>query len=213
MAYRMKGAPMKRNFGIGAPKLDDPSEVNPYTQDTDQSTLTSSSSNSSTSDNFVEDTSAGISTNNTTTNTTPTETKTETPSESTYNKDGTKKDTGRRDGLSGGLLDNWIRKNQGKSFREILGLSKEQIAARKAKKEAKIEAARTAVGSGTETLKQAKLVTRANKKNNRKKKKEIKKAKRNKIRLKKYREKNPVTGKEAINLLATQTKKQKTDGV
>ena len=72
---------------------------------------------------------------------------------------------------------------------------------KKAKKAAKVAEAREAVGSGTETLKQAKLVTRANKKADKQAKKDIKKAKRDKKKLAKYRKKNPVRGKEAINLV------------
>ena len=194
MAYRMKGAPMKRNFGIGKPGAPSTGE-------------------------FVEDNSAGFATNNNTNenagivnpppvvdNNAATETNESYLDKEGINKDGTSKLPERNDGLKGGLLDNWIRKNQGKSFREILGLSKEQIAERKANKNAKIEAAKSAVGSGTETLKQAKLVERNRKKTNRKAKRKIKKDAKDKKKLVEYRKKNPVRGKEAINLFVNQTK-------
>ena len=209
--FKLRGAPMKRNFGIGKPGAPNDKTVNAYTQQSDDATLTTSTnttSNPSTTNTFVDDNSAGMGGGNTTVPPVTTDNTSSNTSENesyldknNINKDGTKNLPERNDGLKGGLLDNWIRKNQGKSFREILGLSKEQIAARKAKKNAKIEAARLAVGSGTETLKQAKLVTRSNKKENRKKKREIRKAKRDKKRLAIYRKKNPVTGKEAINLV------------
>tara|TARA_R110000737_G_scaffold102862_1_gene136246 strand:- start:1272 stop:1994 length:723 start_codon:yes stop_codon:yes gene_type:complete len=184
MAYRMKGAPMKRNFGIDKPGVPNTGE-------------------------FVDDVSAGFATNNTSntnagivtppasTVTPPASTSFEDLSndekkQSYYeqagvNPDGTKKLSERNDGLKGGLLDNWIRKNQGKSFREVLGLSKEQIAKRKAEKNAKIEVAKSAVGSGTETLKQAKLVDRNTKKVNRKTKRKTKKDARDQEKLVKYK--------------------------
>ena len=71
----------------------------------------------------------------------------------------------------------------------------------KAKKAKRVEGARTAVGSGTETLKQAKLVKRANERDARK----AKKAAKDKAKLAKWRKKNkkakdtnvpPVTDKE-----------------
>ena len=76
-----------------------------------------------------------------------------------------------------------------------------------AKKAEKLASAKTAVGSGSETLKQAKVVERNRNKTDKKAKKEIEKAKKDKLKLAKYREKNPVRGKEAIKLLDTQTKK------
>ena len=66
----------------------------------------------------------------------------------------------------------------------------------KAKKAKRVEGAKAAVSEGTETLKQAKLVKRAKKKEDRVLKRKIKDQK----KLKKFREKNPVTGKEAIKL-------------
>lgn len=175
MAYRMKGAPMKRNFGIDKPGVPNTGE-------------------------FVDDVSAGFATNNTSNtnagivtpppvvdNNAATETNESYLDKEGINKDGTSKLSERNDGLKGGLLDNWIRKNQGKSFREVLGLSKEQIAKRKAEKNAKIEVAKSAVGSGTETLKQAKLVDRNTKKVNRKTKRKTKKDARDQEKLVKYK--------------------------
>ena len=70
------------------------------------------------------------------------------------------------------------------------------IKKKKAKKAKRVEEAKTAESEGTETLKQAKLVKRAKKKEDRALKRKIK----NQKKLKKFREKNPVTGKEAIKL-------------
>ena len=89
-------------------------------------------------------------------------------------------------------IDRWIDK----PIMEVLGLTKEQRTARKEKKAAKIEDAKKAESEGTETLKQAKLVKRAKKREDRALKRKIKDQK----KLKKFREKNPVTGKEAIKL-------------
>ena len=77
----------------------------------------------------------------------------------------------------------------------------------KAKKTEKLASAKEAVGSGTETLKQAKTVERNRKKTARKAKGKTKSDARDKEKLAKYRKKNPVRGKEAVNLLANQTKK------
>ena len=70
------------------------------------------------------------------------------------------------------------------------------IKKKKAKKAKRVEKAKTAESEGTETLKQAKLVKKAKKKEDRVLKRKIKDQK----KLKKFREKNPVTGKEAIKL-------------
>ena len=78
---------------------------------------------------------------------------------------------------------------------------------RKAKKAERLTSAKEAVGSGTETLKQAKTVERNRRKTDAKAKRNIKKAKKDKKKLAEYRKKNPVRGKEAINALANQTKK------
>tara|TARA_R100001594_G_scaffold84417_1_gene118938 strand:+ start:51 stop:686 length:636 start_codon:yes stop_codon:yes gene_type:complete len=94
-------------------------------------------------------------------------------------------------------IDRWIDK----PIMEVLGLTKKQREARKAKKAQRIEDAKKAESEGTETLKQAKLVKRAKKRENRLAKKAIK----DKQKLAKWREKNPVTGKEAINKLAIET--------
>ena len=94
-------------------------------------------------------------------------------------------------------IDRWIDK----PIMEVLGLTKEQIEARKAKKAQRIEDAKKAESEGTETLKQAKLVKRAKKREDRLAKRAIK----DKQKLAKWREKNPVTGKEAINKLAIET--------
>ena len=93
--------------------------------------------------------------------------------------------------------DRWVDK----PILEVLGLSKKQREARKAKKAQKIEEAKKAEGEGTETYKQAKLVKRAKKKEDRQARRDIKKAERDRKKLAKFREKNPVTGKEAINLV------------
>ena len=85
-----------------------------------------------------------------------------------------------------------VRSGEGDSFMhkpimEVLGLTKKQREARKVKKAEILEEARTAVGSGTETLKQAKLVKRDDK---RKARAEKRKA-RDKEKLAKFRKKNP----------------------
>ena len=96
-------------------------------------------------------------------------------------------------------VDRWI----GKPIMEVLGLSKKQREARKAKKAQRIEDAKKAEGEGTETYKQAKLVKRAKKKEDRKARRDIKRAERDRKKLAKFREKNPVTGKEAIDLVTS----------
>ena len=58
-------------------------------------------------------------------------------------------------------VDRWIDK----PIMDVLGLSKKARAARKEKRAARVEEAKKAEGEGTETLKQAKLVKRAKKKN------------------------------------------------
>jgi pyridoxal biosynthesis lyase PdxS len=77
----------------------------------------------------------------------------------------------------------------------------------KAKKAEKLTSAKEAVGSGTETLKQAKTVERNRKKTDKLALNKIKSDAKDKKKLAEYRKKNPVRGKEAINLLANQTKK------
>jgi hypothetical protein len=77
----------------------------------------------------------------------------------------------------------------------------------KAKKAEKLTSAKEAVGSGTETLKQAKTVERNRKKTDKLALNKIKSDAKDKEKLAEYRKKNPVRGKEAINLLANQTKK------
>ena len=94
-------------------------------------------------------------------------------------------------------IDRWIDK----PIMEVLGLTKEQREARKARKAQRIEDAKKAESEGTETLKQAKLVKRAKKREDRLAKRAIK----DKQKLAKWRKKNPVTGKEAINKLAMET--------
>ena len=86
------------------------------------------------------------------------------------------------------------------AFKSIRKGVKNIKAKRKTKKAEKLDSAKTAVGSGAETLKQAKLVEKNRKKTDRKAKKEIKKAKKDKLKLAEYRKKNPVRGKEAIKL-------------
>ena len=96
-------------------------------------------------------------------------------------------------------VDRWIDK----PIMEVLGLSKKQREARKAKKAQRIEDAKKAEGEGIETYKQAKLVKRAKKKEDRKARRDIKRAERDRKKLAKFREKNPVTGKEAIDLVTS----------
>ena len=80
-------------------------------------------------------------------------------------------------------IDRWIDK----PILEVLGLTKKQREARKEKRAARVEEARKAEGEGTETLKQAKLVKRDDK---RKARAEKRKA-RDKEKLAKFRKKNP----------------------
>ena len=96
-------------------------------------------------------------------------------------------------------VDRWIDK----PIMEVLGLSKKQREARKAKKAQRIEDAKKAEGEGTETYKQAKLVKRAKKKEDRKARRDIRRAEIDRKKLAKFREKNPVTGKEAIDLVTS----------
>jgi len=77
----------------------------------------------------------------------------------------------------------------------------------KAKKAERITSAKEAVGSGTETLKQAKTVEKNRKRTANQAKRKAKSDAKNKKKLAEYRKKNPVRGKEAINAFANQTKK------
>jgi len=95
------------------------------------------------------------------------------------------------------------------AFKSIRKGLKNRKAKKSAKKTQNIADAKEAVGSGTETLKQAKLVEKNRKKVDRKAKRNIKSDAKDKEKLAEYRKKNPVRGKEAINLLETQTKKDK----
>jgi hypothetical protein len=126
------------------------------------------------------------------------ETTTETKTKDKYDSEGNLLEPEKNDYFSG------LRPLQ-----QALGLSKEQRAARKEKKAKKLADAKSAVGSGSETFKQAKLVDKANRKADRKAKRDVKKTKKDKKKLAKYRKKNPVRGKEAINAFANQTKKDK----
>jgi hypothetical protein len=77
----------------------------------------------------------------------------------------------------------------------------------KAKKAERLTSAKEAVESGTETLKQAKTVERNRKRTANQAKRKAKSDAKDKKKLAKYRKKNPVRGKEAINAFANQTKK------
>ena len=119
------------------------------------------------------------------------EIKTKTPTSDKYNPDGTLKEGDKK----------WHEKKAFKesgighivdAFKSIRKGVKNIKAKRKTKKAEKLDSAKTAVGSGTETLKQAKLVEKNRKKTDRKAKKEIEKAKKDKLKLAKYRKKNPV---------------------
>ena len=166
---RERGAPMKRNFGIGAPSTDETvGYVDPSIN-------------------------AGI---NKDSETTTTPSPPPPPPEQTYlekeniNPDGTKNIEGRRDGLTGGLLDNWIRKNQGKSFLEVLKLDKKSREERKNKKEEErkinLANANKAIEDGTATLKQIKLVDKNKEKEEKKRKKEKERLEKEKIKIAKY---------------------------
>jgi len=118
---------------------------------------------------------------------------------SIYNEDGT---------LKGG--DKWYEKDaftqsgvgrMYEAFKSIRQGVKNIAEKNKAKKAKNLTEAKEAVGSGTETLKQAKLVERNRIKKDKEAKKNIEKAKKDKIKLAKYRKKNPVRGQEAINLV------------
>lgn len=166
---RERGAPMKRNFGIGAPSTDETvGYVDPSIN-------------------------AGI---NKDSETTTTPSPPPPPPEQTYlekeniNPDGTKTIEGRRDGLTGGLLDNWIRKNQGKSFLEVLKLDKKSREERKNKRELEkttnLANANKAIEDGTATLKQIKLVDKNKEKEEKKRKKEKERLEKEKIKIAKY---------------------------
>lgn len=169
---RSKGAPMQRNFGIGKPGVPNNEEFqSPYTNEN-----TTPPTNSNETNRDIKETNEDNNINNNV-------------ESNKYGEFGnkTKTDSG---------IDRWINK----PILEVLGLTKKQIAERKAKKAVKVDAAKKAVGEGTENLKQAKLVERNRKKADRQAKRDAKKAKRNEEKLAKYRKKNPVRGKEAINL-------------
>ena len=71
-------------------------------------------------------------------------------------------------------------------LQQALGLSKEQRAARKAKKAKKLTDAKTAIKGDTQTLKQQKLVDRTNKRQRRKDIRDIRKSEKDRIKLVKY---------------------------
>jgi hypothetical protein len=119
--------------------------------------------------------------------------------EDKYNEDGSKKEGKKwhekkawRESGIGSIVE--AAKSIGRGIKNIRTKNK-------AKKEKSLADAKAAVGSGSETLKQAKLVEKNRKKTNRKAKSDIKKAKRDKKKLAEYRKKNPVRGKEAVDLV------------
>jgi|21_taG_2_1085346.scaffolds.fasta_scaffold02153_13 hypothetical protein len=119
--------------------------------------------------------------------------------EDKYNEDGSKKEGKKwhekkawRESGIGSIVE--AAKSIGRGIKNIRTKNK-------AKKAKSLADAKAAVGSGSETLKQAKLVERNRKKTDRKAKSDIKKAKRDKKKLAKYRKKNPVRGKEAVDLV------------
>jgi len=85
-------------------------------------------------------------------------------------------------------IDRWIDK----PIMEVLGLTKEQREARKLKKSTKktenLKAANEAIESGTQTLKQQKLVDRTNRKNLKKENKALEKRTKDQAKLAKYKE-------------------------
>ena len=85
-------------------------------------------------------------------------------------------------------IDRWIDK----PIMEVLGLTKKQRAARKEKRAGRVADARKAEGEGTETLKQAKLVKRDDKRKARTEKRKAKDQK----KLAKWRKKNPKQDKK-----------------
>ena len=167
---RERGAPMKRNFGIGAPNTDetvgyvDPSINAGVIKDDETTTTTTTTTPPPPEKNYLE--------------------------KENINPDGTKNSEGRRDGLTGGLLDNWIRKNQGKSFLEVLKLDKKSREERKNKKELEkttnLANANKAIEDGTATLKQIKLVDKNKEKEKKNKEKERERLKKEKIKIAKY---------------------------
>jgi len=76
----------------------------------------------------------------------------------------------------------------------------------KAKKAERLTSAKEAVGSGTETLKQAKTVERNRKRTANQAERKAKSDAKDKKKLAEYRKKNPVRGREAIKVFANQTK-------
>tara|TARA_R110000823_G_C15844989_1_gene491593 strand:+ start:38 stop:676 length:639 start_codon:yes stop_codon:yes gene_type:complete len=211
MAFKMKGAPMHRNFKIGKPGP--PSTTDTETTEVDNGTTSwvdkdgkdkkQNTTATTKSSDLVGENSKG-----TDLNLGYTAPKTNDTKENTGGEEKKYKDDGTKTGKEG---ENKVANFMNKPILQVLGLTKKQREARKIKKDAKRDAklsnATTAVEEGTETLKQAKTVERNRKKTDRKTKSDIKKAKKDKKKLVKYREKNPVRGKEAINLLASQTKK------
>ena len=204
MAFKMKGNPMQRNFGIGVSPMKqtasdeqtDATDAGPGNYDTPTTATTTPTVVEEETKEKKSGTSAGDLSNVVPTASTAT------------NEDGA--DIG--DGLDKAKKDAEEEKLKAQSKKEMYANAWQDSGAGhiveavksirrgiknlKAKKAKRVSEAKTAVGSGTETLKQAKLVKRAKKRED----KALKRKAKDQKKLAEYRKKNPVTGTEAIKL-------------
>ena len=221
----MKDGDYSQSFEKSPMRKDDPSnEVDPFASDSfkgyDDNSSTTSTDKKEDTDNSEQGTSAGDLSNVVPTTTSP-------PVETEENKIKTTDGSNLGDGLDGAENADERKKLMDQARKEMyanawqnsgighiveagksIGRGIKNIRTKnKAKKAERLTSAKEAVGSGTETLKQAKTVERNRRKTDAKAKRNIKKAKKDKKKLAEYRKKNPVRGKEAINAFANQTKK------
>jgi hypothetical protein len=174
MAYTMKGAPMKRNFGIGADKPGPPNDENLIDQSREDE-----------KQKVVTDEKQAIIKANPTAEKTPRAKnwweegygEQNKESETKYGEFGAKEEE-ENDYFSG------LRPLQ-----KLLGLSKEQRAARKLKKANALTAAKANVGTGNETYKGTKLIDKAKKKANKAEDKKWKQEDKSDRKLAKYNKK------------------------
>jgi len=189
MAFKMRGAPMHRNFKVGKPGPPSDTDV----VEVDNGTRTKTWVNEDGSDKKQNETadvksSTVVGKNSTDYNLGAVVPKTEVvkdekPKAKDYDDDGGKKNS--KEG------DDKVANFMNKPILQVLGLTKKQREARKVKKDAKRDAklsdATTAVKDGTQTLKQQKYVDRTNKKSKKKEDKASKKRTKDQEKLVKYK--------------------------
>jgi hypothetical protein len=175
MAYTMKGAPMKRNFGIGADKPGPPNHENLIDQSREDK-----------KEEVVADENAAIVKANPTAEKPP---KAKNWWEEGYGEQN--KESGEKYKSDGSLVtpekEDYF--SDLRPLQRLLGLSKEQRAARKLKKANALTEAKANVGTGNETYKGTKLIDKANKKANKAEDKKWKQEDKSDRKLANYNEK------------------------